>query len=85
MTVIRFDTLEPVDFENGAVLDEIRAALKEREVMIDGLAVFARAHPPKGSMQRFKDGEVCVCGMDPLNGPCAVHNRAAWLAQRSSR
>jgi len=34
MTVKEFDKLTRQDFDNGAVLDEIRQALKEREHMI---------------------------------------------------
>ena len=34
MTVEKFDSLKSIDFENGAVRDEIRSALKERESLL---------------------------------------------------
>jgi hypothetical protein len=65
MTVANFDKLSNRDFENGAVLDEIRAALVEREELLTGqnaeVAPACISYPaePTGHHGTFAYGVVC--------------------------
>jgi len=65
MTLRKYKTLRHRDFGNGAVLDEIRAALAHREQLIKTLI---GAQSEVGCCHALFDQAVSLCGYDP-RGP----------------